>query len=378
MDGCNHYRFRIPYEMIRKRVDGAYLDWAPISKVREWAMDPRASIRPADYDMFILARHRPLPYIDDAEIEGIPDSLWESISKAGIELERESHLLDLVRVLKAKQCVVAEYDDDYWTGSRDLGHKYPELTRKLLSEVDAVTVSTPHLRKITQRYAAGTPVYILPNSVMFSEWQGHERWDFWEEDAVVLGLTGSITHGKDWEVLEDVLPRVLKENGNVALLLSGFVPDYLKPLLDKYPGRVFAQDHFVDYMKYPAIVRQADITLCPVDPEDPFNWAKSGIKAIEGMAAGRLLSNGKTGGAAVIASPLDYYKRVVGSRNKRGIIVEHTPESWYQAITLLVKDRGRRERYGKKGRAWVYTNRAAENTWPLWWNAYQEIYRRKR
>ena len=375
MGGCEQYRIRIPFEQIRKRVPDSIMDWAPMGKVRQWAGSAK-EVKPTDYDMWLLPRHRPLPYGVDGtlEYEDIPTPLRNSLEGKGI-LQGKAHLLDMVRLAKEKQCIVLEYDDDHW-GARDLGYmEYVDLAIELLSLADAITVTTPYMRKTVQRYAPGVPVYILPNCVVFDEWQGLDRWSRWPKDYVVLALTGSITHYEDWKVLENVLPRVMKENGNVALILQGFIPDYFEHLPYRFPHRVYADKMFRDYPEYPGIIRQADIVLCPVDPEDRFNLAKSGIKAVEGFAAGRPLSNGRTGGAAVIASPLPYYRRVVGNRS---VVTNHTPEAWYEAITLMVRDADRREDAQAKGRKWVYKNRSIERQWGLWWNAYREIHRRKR
>jgi glycosyltransferase involved in cell wall biosynthesis len=252
------------------------------------------------------------------------------------------------------------------------------LAIELLKEADAVTVTTKHMRDLVQGFAPGVPTYILPNVVKFAEWQGQERWLRWEKDWIVLGLTGSITHHDDWKVLKDVLPRLLREHTNVALLLQGFVPDYLKNLSIKYPARVYADESFRDYPKYPEVIRQADVILCPVDPDDRFNLAKSAIKAVEGMACGRPLSDGNMGGAAIVASPLPYYGRTVGWGNKRGIVCDHDPDSWYSALSCMINEPDKREHWQRRGWIWVHQNRSIERKWSMWWNAYQEIYRRKR
>jgi glycosyltransferase involved in cell wall biosynthesis len=369
LGGCEHYRFRIPFEELRRHTDG-FFDWASVSKVREWAQS-NSFVKPTDYDLLLLPRHRPLPY-EEGEV---PEQLFERAEEAGFHLERKSHLLDLVRLYKPFQSIVLEYDDDYFTGSRDLGYDYQELLHRLLNEVDAVTVSTPYIRDLIHRYAPGIPVYVLPNLVNWEEWQGWDRWDHWPEGQIVLGLTGSSTHYFDWHVLGKVLPRVLAEHENVSLLMAGFEPDYLENLKVDFPERVVINTG-VPYEQYPGLVRQADIVLCPVLPDDEFNLSKSAIKAIEGMAASRVLSDGKSGGAVPITSDLPYYRKVTGG-DKRGLTVEHIEEAWYAAITKMVEDNKLRERLARKGHVWVHNHRSIERKWSLWLDAYREINRRK-
>jgi glycosyltransferase involved in cell wall biosynthesis len=275
-----------------------------------------------------------------------------------------------------KQKVVLEYDDDYWTGSRDLNYEYRDLLIELMTLVDGVTVTTPHLRDLVHRYASGVPVYVLQNCVMWSEWQGHARWDMWPEDYVVLALTGSATHYEDWKIVDKPLRRLLKEQGNTALIFGAYCPDYMESLLTQYPDRVHFQAA-EPYERYPAVIRQADIVLAPVVPDDEFNLSKSAIKAVEGMSACRTLPGGVKAGAVPVTSDTDYYRKSTGS-GKRGLTVDHTEDAWHEALTALVSDNQLRMRLGRNGRKWSFQNRAIENQWPLWWNAYSQIFRRKK
>jgi len=380
LGGCEEYRMQIPFKEMREHIEHGVFDFAPLAQVREWAKGKLGYIsQPTDYDMWVLPRHRPLPYGAEGvpDIRMIPTALKQGMSRMGIEIgESGTYLMDMLKLIKLRCRIVMEYDDDHW-GARDLGYlEYVDYAQEMLKLADAITVTTRHLRDRIQEFAAGVPVYVLPNCVKFADWQGKERWNSWPEDAIVLGLTGSPTHGEDWKVLEDVLPRVLREYGEVCLMIRGFVPYYLEDMAQDFPGRVDADKYWLPYAKYPEAVRQADIVLCPVVPDDLFNLYKSSIKAVEAMASGRMLSNGKMGGAAVIASPLPYYRRTVG--HNRGIVAEHTPDDWYRAITALVTDKERRETYQVNGRKWVREAHAIERQWPLWWNAYVEINSRRR
>jgi len=380
MGGCEQYRIRIPFEQIRAKVPNTALDWAPVGKVQKWAgIKDKSKPLPSDYDLWLLPRHRPLPYGIDGTIdfERVPESLKVAAKKHfDIELEGDAHLLDMLRIVRNKIGIVMEYDDDHW-GSRDLGYmEYVDLAQKQLQLADAITVTTPYMEQLVKTYAPQVPVYILPNVVKFSEWQGWERWLRWPEGWLVIGLTGSPTHHDDWVVLKDVIPRILDEYHNVAFLLAGYVPDFFEDLHLLYPAQVYNDSYFRTYQDYPGLIRQADIILCPVDPTDKFNWAKSGIKAVEGMAAGRVLPNGMMGGAVPIVSPLDYYQEAVGN-DKRGLVVEHTPESWERAIRLLLTNGTLRQQLQYRGLKYVREHLSIETRWGLWWNAYQEIYRRK-
>ena len=373
MDGCNHYRFRIAFEELRRKVDGGIFDWAPMGKVREWA-NSNAEFKPTDYDILLLPRHRPLPYLP-GEYENIPDQIKVGAEALGYPTEGKSHLLDMVRILRSNQSIVLEYDDDYFTNSRDLKYQHYDLFHELVGMADAIIVSTDYLAKVARRYATGVPVYVLENSVNWDEWQNRERFDWAPEDHIVIGLTGSPTHGDDWLVLKDVMPRVLKENGNVTFVIGGWSPEYFRELVETHDRAQFTGP--VVYDDYPSMIRQFDITLCPVKPDDEFNFSKSAIKAIEGLAAGRELANGRSGGSVPITSKLYYYQRVTGG-NKRGLSIDHTPEAWYDAITTLIRNNELRMRLAQKGRGWVYKNRSIERNWQRWWAAYREIHRRKR
>lgn len=370
MDGCNHYRFRIPFEELRKH--GGVYDWAPIGVIRDWAKS-KSPVRPTDYDLWLLPRYRPTPYLED---EAKPEILDAAEKHLGITLERKSYFLDLVRIMKGKIAMVLEYDDDYFTESRDLGYEHTDLLLQMAREVDAVTVSTPYLKELVQKVAPGQRVYVLPNCVAWHEWQGWDRWDLWPKDHVVIALTGSHTHQEDWRVLETVLPRIMVEHGNAVFLGAGYLPDYLEDLVKRYPDRASFVP-FADYTNgYAHLIRQADIVLCPLIPDDPFNWAKSEIKAVEGMAAGRLFPGGKNGGAVPITSDVYFYRRATGG-NKRGLTIEHTPEAWYGAIERLIDDHDLRMRLARRAWTWAHDQRSIERKWSLWRDAYQEILRRK-
>jgi glycosyltransferase involved in cell wall biosynthesis len=271
---------------------------------------------------------------------------------------KNSASVDMLKA--AKRRLVFEVDDDFTNEHRIVVQSEEEhatIWNYATNLADAITVSTPYLAEMMRkRVGKHKPIYVLPNSVRWEMWQGIPK-----AERLTIGLTGSITHGKDWAVLEDVLPRILGEF-DVNLQVAGFVPDYLISLRMLYPDRVTLDTTWRDYRDYPALVGRSHIVLCPVDPYDPFNWSKSGIKAIEGLAAG----------AAVVASDMNIYQPVVGS-NKRGLLVPFRPESWYDAIKAMITDRNLRETTVMRGRKWVREHASIDLNWHLWQTAYKDI-----
>jgi len=257
--------------------------------------------------------------------------------------------------------LIFEIDDDFTNEYRVVIQEqvdYERIWNFARHLADGITVSTPYLAEVVRRRVGGrVPIYVLPNSVRMGMWQGLER-----AERLTLGLTGSITHDKDWAVLADALPAVLANHPQVDLNVAGFVPDWVGDLQARYPERVFTDTTWHDYREYPTIVGRAHIVLCPVEPTDPFNWSKSGIKAIEGLAAG----------AAVIASDINIYQPVIGP-NKRGLLVDFRPESWYEAIHTLIIDSGLRQQLAARGRMWVNKRHNIALNWGCWLKAYQEI-----
>jgi glycosyltransferase involved in cell wall biosynthesis len=186
------------------------------------------------------------------------------------------------------------------------------------------------------------------------------------QGKIIIGLTGSPTHSADWEVLRNVMPQLLEKNPDVRLLLMGYIPEYFTELdnVIRLP--------FQSYDQYAQKIRNCDIILAPVDPNDGFNLGKSPIKAIEGQAARRKLSNGKFAGAAVIATDNPIYRLAI-KNGETGLLVEQTSDAWNNAIQSLIDSAERRERIQVQGHKWVYKHHDMSKNWKLWDQAYRKI-----
>jgi len=273
--------------------------------------------------------------------------------------ESRAAMAQFIRLFKANGVrVVYEVDDDY---SNEFRHVVDGDAIELASWCDAITVTTPFLAQRMTRLT-GRPSYVLPNMVTPETWKDHSR-TVRSVDGIVIGLTGSATHYKDWEVIAEPLKAIVAQHPEVTLVVGGFDPDYLGDIPHEYIPPT-------QYHIYAEVIRACDIILCPVIPEDGFNDGKSPIKAIEGMAASRLI--GKTvGGAAIIATKNRVYSLAIAK--KTGLLVEHTPEAWHTAIESLVTNHELRRNFQLNGYQWVWKHHNMAREWTQWEKAYNTI-----
>jgi glycosyltransferase involved in cell wall biosynthesis len=247
---------------------------------------------------------------------------------------------------------IYETDDDYTNEHRQA---VSGDAMSVASLCDAITVTTPYLGE-TMRRRTGRPYYVLPNQLNPVWWKGERPPRKVSDDTVIISLSGTPTHMRDWEVLKEVLPALLKKHAHARLVMAGCHPEYLQGIeqVEYLPA--------MNYLQYVNFIRQCDIVLAPVDPTDGFNMGKSPIKALEGNA----------GGAAVIATDNPIYRLAV-EPDKSGILVEHTPDAWYAALDKLLTDANYRKQLAKQGNAHVWKHYNIQKGWKKWERAYREV-----
>jgi glycosyltransferase involved in cell wall biosynthesis len=322
--GVTFVRITGPLAYLRQA--GHFIDWMPYSYAREAARQGRGEI--GKYDLFILQR-------------------------AG---DTDGKLLSLVDAFhRASKKLIWESDDDYTNEYRSV------LKADAISVAracDAITVSTPGLREQMRKHIGpeGPPIYLLQNCIDFNFWDKamdeHSR----TVPQVSIGMIGTPTHYDDWMLAAKALYRIGEERPEVNFVVGGFLPQYLQDL----PNLTYLEP--VQYQQYPGMVRQIDIGLAPLEPDDPFNWSKSGIKAMEYWCSG----------AAVVASNAKPYQRVYGPER---MLLAETDDDWYRHITALLDNPSQRQEMAAAGREWVRINRNMERNAPFWWDAYMELFR---
>lgn len=271
-------------------------------------------------------------------------------------------LMYLIRLLGKRS--IYEVDDDYTGIHRDLTPLGVFNAMKFAKYCDAVTVTTPQLSKLMNRQTH-LPTYILPNMLDPLIWKRPEKRIAANE--LVIGLSGSMTHYQDWQVVAEPLRRILSNQYDipVSLWVTGFVPGYLQdfPNTTYYPG--------LEYKVYAEMVRGCDIVLAPVDPNDPFNLGKSPIKVLEGMGSSRPIGN-TVGGAACIATNNPIYQLAIED-GKSGLLVEHNENSWYTALDTLIQDHALRHTLSVEGHTRTWKRHDITEQWKLWARAYTSV-----
>jgi glycosyltransferase involved in cell wall biosynthesis len=278
------------------------------------------------------------------------------------------NVVDYIRLLKSKGAIVVyETDDDLTERYRDISFGKHATCEPYLFNCDAVTVTTDHLKSLVQQYT-DKPCFVLPNSIEIKYWNA--VCDIYERKEVGFNvmLVGTPTHGDDWRLANDAMQAILDEYRDVQLLVAGFNPAYIedRDRVKRLP--------FIEYVGYPTRMKEADIVLCAIDPDDVFNHSKSAVKAMEAWAAKRKLDNGEYGGAAVIATDSNVYRGTV-TDGYDGLLVKHSVEGYYDAIKRLLDDGLLRQKLQKNGHRTVAKRHSITNNYKLWVSAYTQMLR---
>lgn len=280
-------------------------------------------------------------------------------------LYRREGLLEFVNAVHTLGgLVVMDTDDDLSEEFRELDGRGDEFVATMQA-MDLVTVSTPHLSKRMERFVGYRPP-VLPNHIAvdwFSKMSSETSRMF---DGLTIGLLGTASHYGDWHYPVEALKQIKEEHPEVTILMAGYFPDYLDGIATKVNG--------VPYSRYPGLIRQFDIVLCSLDPDDNFNKSKSAIKALESMASARDV-DGKTGGAVAVCTDMPVYRRVVTSE-RNGLLAPH--DDWYPALKRLVTDDNLRKRLAVQGYKWVGKHRNSRKGKALWSKTYRQLIRRNK
>lgn len=323
--GCDFIRVKLPFLALQKH--GWKADWAF-----------QGQLRHLDHTHDIVVLSRLAPTDGKAALNQVK------------QLQHEGKI------------IVYETDDDQTNTGRVI--TIPEhlgWLEEVWRTVDAITVSTPHLRKIMLAYNSN--VHVLPNCWNHVLWDQAE--DFRKVDGLTIGLVGGNSHYEDWKIPYPALLRIAEDYPEVKFYFGGYKPAYY----DDLPRTIFQSG--VPPVAFPGIVRQVDIGLAPVTSDEEFNLSKSAQKLLDYWSSVRRWGRHKVG-IAVIASDHPVYRRVATS--KTAILVND--DGWYTAIASLIGDHFLRKSLGRNGLRWVRKHRDLSTQWKKWANFYRTLWRK--
>lgn len=261
-------------------------------------------------------------------------------------------------VKKSGARIVFDTDDDLTGEFRDL--HVSEGFLAIAKEADTVTVSTPYLARQIEKHIKHKP-HVLPNYLdtdWFSKMSLRAKR---QHEGLTVGFIGTSSHYGDWETAALGLKRIIREFPDVTAITAGYCPDYLRELI---PGIVDLPP--VPYIHYPLLMAQFDIVCCALDPDDGFCLSKSSIKALEAMAAARLVRGNKVGGAVPVCTSMAVYRRVIANKHNGLLVKENTADGWYQALRVLASDNILRQKIAVQGHRWVKKHRDINTHYKEW------------
>lgn len=256
--------------------------------------------------------------------------------------------------------IIFEMDDDLTDQYRDLG--YGKWVTSTVDFCDAITCSTLPLGKLAEKFY-GKPTFVLPNHIdtdFFTRISSQAERLFAKK--LVIGLCGTRTHWADWMEVQDALIKVKETYPDVVIVCGGYQPAYLKKL-----GTTFIAPMVYD--AYPAMLRQFDIRLCPLEPDNLFNDSKSPISALEAMAAARPVGQ-QVGGCVPVCSDHAVFRGTVQHMHN-GVLVK--PGMWFRTLERLIQDWRLTNKLAVQGHKWVKKYRDISQGAQLWAKAYKEV-----
>jgi len=211
--------------------------------------------------------------------------------------------------------------------------------RRLIKGASTVWVSTTSLAERVRPIQS--EIRVVPNGLDERLWLYHAPPRDPPFGPVRALYMGTVTHESDFAIVAPALERLARDFAQhlridiIGVTARGELPTGLNRVgvspngAQSYPG-------FVNWItSMPAW----DIGLAPLD-DTAFNQAKSNIKTFDYAALG----------LAVLASDMPVYRDSPAVR-EGGLLIGNDPESWYGAISRLVRDRAERERLTRGAKA---------------------------
>lgn len=204
-----------------------------------------------------------------------------------------------------------------------------------LRQSDGVIVSTPYLGDLYKAY--NEKIFVMPNSIQFSEWRGLESK---KHSRLRIGWIGGGTHAADLEMVAPVIREVTRKYEDVWFYCIHGVPDVYKKMPNVYWTKRWAPINL--YPKFMSSFK-FDIGIAPLE-DNNFNRAKSNLRWLEYSALK----------IPCVASPLPDFSRSIKS-GKTGFLANDL-EAWKTSLEKLIEDEGLRREMGMQAHKSIKEN----------------------
>ncbi|HKV83482.1 MAG TPA: glycosyltransferase family 4 protein [Ktedonobacterales bacterium] len=157
-----------------------------------------------------------------------------------------------------------------------------------------------------------------------------------ERETVRVGyLSGTRTHAKDFSVVLPALRRLLDECPQMTLVIRGLldIPSELLP----YGSRIERQP-YVSWERLVGATAELDVTIAPLDMDNPFTEGKSALKYFESANVA----------VPVVASSTEEFRASI-RQGENGFLAT-SAEDWHRSLRGLIMDHDLRERMGRDAR----------------------------
>jgi glycosyltransferase involved in cell wall biosynthesis len=234
---------------------------------------------------------------------------------------------------------------------RDLFVDGVKRYRRSLALCDRVTVSTEALAREVEDAFPDKQVALCRNRVSEAMCEGAKRALAEERprDRVVrlAYFSGTNTHRRDFAECVSALARILEAYPHVRLVLVGHID--LPRELAAYSARV-DRHPFMDWRRLPALYREIDVNLAPLEGDNRFTEAKSELKYLEAALVG----------VPTVASRVGAFEVAI-DEGRTGLLCGSSDE-WFDVLRRLVENPDLREAVGRRARRDVlsrYSTRSA-------------------
>lgn len=231
--------------------------------------------------------------------------------------------------------------------------------KRLIEMADAVTVSTPEVKKSIEKDATPYRCEVFPNMVRF---QDYEQVDLVKDpNKINILWQGGNAHYEDWYPLREALGNITKKYPQVHWTIWGAIFPWVKELIPSHRYTYKSWCHYEEYKLRLAMVGH-DINLAPLT-DHVFNRCRSAIKWYESSVLKHP--------AATLAQNTGAYKAEI--EDGETALLFNDPAEFEQKLSLLIENETERKRIAGNAKDWVNENRNAMREVPKWVQFWEQM-----